>query len=189
MPGEFSAELKLIQDQRVLDMLAELPVRAQNKIMPQLVRTAGEMATKAILAETPKETGLMRKAVGGSGLKRYTNVLFFTAGIRRGFRTAVGLTKRGKLTRSKASINEETGYRDPAKVINVITTGRKALTATNAKVLFDRLSKRFLGKRVAAAPANPFISRAFQQCAPQITQTVEAQAIDLIEREAVTAGG
>jgi hypothetical protein len=189
MPGEVTAEIRLIEDPQLLATLEALPERVTGRVMAGVMREAEAMATKAILAETPRETGLMQRAVGGSGLRRYGSTLFATAGIRRGFRSAVGKTGRGKLTRSAARMDYQTGFRDPAKVLNVITKGRKVIYATSRKVLYSAMSETFFGKRVASVPPNPFVSRAFGQVAPQITAAVESKAVGLIEQEAAAIGG
>lgn len=169
-------------------MFQELPVAAQNRVLKPLVRDAGKKIAAAEKSESPKFSGLMQKAIGESSLKNYSGGrLFITAGVRRGFKRAIGRTKRGSLrvfSKKATAANAELPVQDPTKYLHLVTKGRKAIQAKNRKVLHDARTGHFFGKSVAAAQPNPFVSRAFDAVKDAVVSEISAKAEDLILAEA-----
>lgn len=181
--------MKLSGDREVLRMFEGLPAAAQDRVMKPLVREGGAMLASAEKAEAPSQSGLMKTAIGVSSLKTYASgaVLFITAGVRRGYRRAMQATSRGKLRyfgKQRPAEKPDLPVQDPAKYLHLVTGGRKAIHAMSGKVLFDRRTNRFLGKSVAAAKANPFVSRAFDAAKEMAVDHITTNAATRITAEA-----
>lgn len=175
-------------DKALLRMCEELPAAAQNRVLRPLMREAAAGVVAAIEAESPRQSGLLAKAVGASSLKSYSSGTFFiTAGVRRGFKRRIARTQRGglRVLGKKASAERtELPAQDPTKYLHIVTKGRKAIEAINRKVLYDPRTDTLFGRRVAKAEPNPFVSRAFDGAKEAVTARITATAEDRILAEA-----
>jgi hypothetical protein len=178
--------VQLIGDQVVMDMLRELPKAAQTRVMKPLMRRAGKIVETFAWGEAPEESGLTKKAIGSTIVKRYRSALFLTVGVRRGFKETLRYSKkaglRAKGTKGYASASDTGIVREPTKYLHLIARGRKSVHG-NAKLLRSADGK-FFGRRVREAKANPFITRAFEQSAAVVVNTITNQAVPLIQAEA-----
>ena len=180
-------------------VFAELPDRTQMRILKPAMGRAAQIVAAAEKSEAPKETGLMETSLGASATRTYnasggSTKLFIAVGVRRGYRRAVvpkargGLRYLGRAASVAAEANDDANMRNPEKYLHLITGGRKAVMASNRKVLYSALSGRFLGKSVAEADPNPFMDRAFDAASGQAAGEVLSVCAPAIETEAVALG-
>ena len=67
--------------------------------------------------------------------------------------------------------------------------GRKAVSATKAKVLYSAASDRFFGKSVKESKPIPFVSSAFNAVKSSVVSTITSRATDAITAEAGRLSG
>ena len=173
---------------------AALPDTVQERVLKPIMREAAAMVASAEKAEAPEETGLLKTALGASTTRTYrheggSSKLFIAVGARRGFRRAVQATPRGRkmgrvLSAARTEAGEGDQVRNPTKYLHLVTGGRKAIHATNAKILYAALANRFLGKSVEAAKPDPFMERAYQDVAGRVADFVTEAAAERIEAAA-----
>jgi hypothetical protein len=175
-------------DREVLRMFEELPAVAQQRVLKPLLREGAALMAVEERAEAPRQAGLLQTAIGVSTLKSYpSGVLFIATGVRRGFKRAVQATSRGRLRflgKRKTEDYPELPVQDPTKYLHLVTGGRKAISAMNKKVLYDRRTDKFFGKSVAAAAPNPFMDRAYQRGRAAAVAKITGEAPDRIADEA-----
>ena len=162
-----------------------LPEKAQEQVMRPAMKLAATMVAEIERSEAPRESGLLALSLGASSTRTYRSAgsskLFIAVGVRRGFRSVVAAKKTGGVKVLRRAVAADSGnVRNPAKYLRLVTGGRKAIEAVAHKVLYSSMANRFLGKRVAAAPANPFIDRAFQSSASRIAGRVAETAAPAI---------
>jgi hypothetical protein len=187
-------EIRIIGDAGIQQMLEELPARVQSRILKPLMQAGAKMLADAERSGAPRDSGLLENSLGTSKLSSYRsgNVLFVTAGVRRGFRRAVTAKARGGLrVRSKkyTIANPGDAVRDPAKYLHLVTGGRKAVQASKAPGLYSAASDRYFGKRVAATTPNPFVTRAFDSAQSAVVSMITERAAEGITAEAAKTGG
>ncbi len=161
--SEADVSFSIIGAERTRDMLAELPAAAQNRVIKPLMRDAAKDIAKLEKAESPKDTGLMKKALGSTPLKTYGETFFIATGVRRGFE------KDGK---------------NPTKYAHLVSGGRKETEAKKGRFLADKGRDKFFGKKVAAVAPNPFVDRAFRRAKNETVPKLETRGAELIEQEA-----
>lgn len=173
-------------------MFSELPRSVQSRIMARRMRAASGILDSALKAEAPKDTGLLRQAIGSTTVKQYGYTLFLASGVRRGFRKVVSPKRRGRGTVIKRGVSAESAdagmVRNPTKYLHLIVGGRKAIHATKAKVLYSRQSDTFFGKSVQKTTPDDFVTRAFDSAKSQVIASVEAGIAEEIETEASRLG-
>ena len=167
-------QIKLVGDEAVMRMLNDLPQTAQMQVLRPAMRQAMTSITSALRSEAPMETGLLKRAMGATPVKTYRNVLFATAGARRGFERAVEPGKKGgvRLVRPSPHFLIRGMYRDPTKYLHIVEGGRKAVSAINVKSLYSAQSGRFFGKSVAAARPQPFVEKTFDRVANSVVVVI-----------------
>jgi len=179
--------MQITGDRRVLRMFAQLPAAAQKRVLRPLVREGGARIAAEERAGAPRQSGLLQAAIGTSPLRVYrSGVLFITAGVRRGYRRRIETSMRGRLrylSKRKSAANVELPVQNPAKYLHLVTGGRKAIHAAGKKVLYDVRTDRFLGRSVAAAPADPFVEEAFRR-AETVVSAITSEATERILTEA-----
>jgi hypothetical protein len=115
-------------DEKLIRAFEDLPHAAQDRVIKPLMIEASDMIAQAEKGEAPSESGLLQTSLGHTQLKNYGGKLFITTGVRRGFRRAVTVNRRGGLRfRSKAftEANIDIPARDPAKYLRLVEHGRK----------------------------------------------------------------
>ncbi len=152
----------IIGAEKTRNMLAELPAAAQNRVVKPLMRDAAKDIARLEKAESPKDTGLLKKALGSTPLKTYDETFFIATGVRRGFE------KDGK---------------NPTKYAHLVSGGRKE-TEAKGSFLADKGRDKFFGKKVAAVAPNPFVDRAFRRAKNETVPKLETRGAELIEQEA-----
>ena len=166
--------------QRLLLDVADAP---RKKMLRDVMKEGSRMIADAIVSAAPRETGLLSLALGATNVKTYGSKLFATAGVRRGFRRALTVTKGGKLKyQSKKKSVAGNSFSDPTRYIYPLTAGRKEVTANPGSILWGR-DNRAVGQYAAAVPPNPFVDRAFSQvqgpvvllCQSMIETAVDAE--------------
>jgi hypothetical protein len=188
--GEF--KMQLTGDKELLRLFEELPAAAQNRVLKPLLRSAGAQIALLERGEAPTQSGLLKTSLGASTLRSYSSTLFITAGVRQGFRRAVqGTNYRGGFARKvryfgkqKSADYPELPVQDPVRYLHLVTGGRKALSATNKKVLFDARTGKFFGKSVQKQDANPFIERAFDEAKNTVVDQITSEGSEKILAEA-----
>jgi hypothetical protein len=188
--GEF--KMQLTGDKELLRLFEELPAAAQNRVLKPLLRSAGAQIALLERGEAPTQSGLLKTSLGASTLRSYSSTLFITAGVRQGFRRAVqGTNYRGGFARKiryfgkqKSADYPELPVQDPVRYLHLVTGGKKALSATNKKVLFDARTGKFFGRSVAAQAPNDFIERAFGEAKAVVADRIASEAADKILAEA-----
>jgi hypothetical protein len=179
-------EIRLIGDESVMRMLDELPGATQAQVIRPAMRDAMRTIGNALRSEAPEETGLLKRALGATPVKTYRNVLFATAGVRRGFRQAVTHNAKGRVRLTRKTPDQEGMYRNPTKYLHLVEGGRKALSVATAKALYSAQSGKFFGKRVQAAKPQPFVGRTFDRIADavvvDVSETVAQGVVDAAAR-------
>ena len=144
-------------------MFLELPQNLDRRVLQRVMCEAEKALAALERQESPRESGLLREALGGSKLHVYGDgrVMFATVGVRRGFRKEVQPTQRGGVKRvgKKLAPNQESAgggaIRDPVRYLHLVTRGRGALDSVKGRV-FHSVNGRFF-TRTKAAAANPFM--------------------------------
>jgi hypothetical protein len=182
-----------VDDAATLRLFSELPQAAQERVIKPLMGKAIEIVVEAEREEAPTESGLLAKALGASKLREYSQggTLYVTSGVRRGFRRAVTMMRSGGLrvrSRAYTEANPNAAVRDPVRYLHLVVGGRKALSVSKASVLYDAATGQFFGTHVAAAPADPFMDRAFERAKESAADAILAGAEVGIAEEAQRLG-
>lgn len=188
--GDFRMEM--IGDENVRRMFEELPKAAQDRVLKPLIRQGSAMIAAEEKAEAPTVTGLLKLALGTSPLRTYSTSLLVAVGVRRGFRRAVqGTNYRGGwasktryMSKKRTEENPTVPVQDPSKYLHLVIGGRKAISATKAKVLYDLRTGKFFGQHVAEQSPNDFIERAFERSQATVVQSLSSQIETAVLAEA-----
>ncbi len=165
----------------------ELPQAVAAGPLKTLMREAEKIITAAEREEAPRESGLLRAAIGGTVVKSLGKTLFAATGVRWGFRRTVAPTARGGLKFLRRSRPEpgQAMNRDPARYVYPLSKGRKAVEAVTGKALHSQNDRFFT--RAGEAPPNPFIEHALADAQGQVLGLL-APAGDEIEAIAGSLG-
>lgn len=145
---------KITGDRELKKKLASLPQAMQNKIGRQALAEAAKAYRKEIRANTPKDTGALRK-----------EIRFKIRRTQRGqYRGIVGATKQGYVARF---IEYGTG---PHRVPNEFVGSRRNKRRNKAKIVID--GQVYSNANVGGVRPQPFIRPAFKRATPQILKTV-----------------
>jgi hypothetical protein len=185
--GPAGVELQIFGTAEVAAMFGRLSVAAQSRVLKPIMVSASGQIAEALRGAAPEESGLLKRAMGSSVLKTYGETLFITAGVRRGFRRAVSLARTGRWRiRGKKATGSAGGetIRDPAKYLHLVTGGRKAVEAINARVLYSAQSNTFFGRRAKAVAPRPFVQQTFGSVASAVSARICQEAAGRIVEEA-----
>lgn len=141
-----------------------------NRVVKGVLRKAASRVNKRAKAGLRgANVGNVRKAVGAKYKARPAKgVFFFVIGPRTGMK-AMG--RSGRMT-------------DPAKVGHLIEGGRKAVQATNKRVLANRAQGVFFGRAVAAVQPAPFMAPAYDDLQRSAAAMLRSDVPAGIAREA-----
>jgi len=178
----------ICDDSQVRRLFEQLSAAAQERVLKPLMVQCAKLLADAMRGQAPAESGLLRKAIGASTVKRYPSVLLVTAEVRRGFRRAVTASRTGRLrirSRAYGKANPESAkFRSPRKYVHLVVGGRKAVSIRSAKVLYSAYTGKFFGRSVVAAAPDPFVDRAFAAAQAQVLAHVKSEAPQRIAAEA-----
>ena len=179
-------DIQLFGDREAQRLCESLAPKMLDRVMKPILRRSGKMLEEAARSAAPVESGILRKSIGATVVKKYGGrVLFATVGVRRGFSADAGVRRtsgpksaRGRARRvvRRNQRFDASQIRNPTKYLHLVTGGRKAIHVVHRKVLYSDFYGRFYGRSVAAVPPNPFMARAFAQSAPQVVAMAQAEA-------------
>lgn len=177
-----------MDSEEVKRAFAKLESVANDGVLRPIVSAVAKLIAAAERAEAPKDSGLMRQAIGTSPTRSYSrggaSRLFVATGVRRGYRRTVTPKRGGGAryrTKRYTEANPTEVVRNPAKYLHLVTRGRKAVAVRSARSLYSAGNNRFFGKRAAAAGPNPFIQRAYDSSAGaaiNMAQSIGGSLID-----------
>jgi len=184
--GSAQVEIRIFGTEEVIAAFERLSHGAQNRVLKPIMTSASNQIAEALRGEAPEESGLLKRAMGSSPLRTYATALFITAGVRRGFRRSVSLARTGRWRIRGKKATESAGgemIRNPAKYLHLVTGGRKAVSATNARVLYSAQINTFFGRHAKKVDPNPFVQRTFASVASTVCTRICQEAAGRIVEE------
>jgi len=121
--------MQLFGDKELQKRLEQLAPKLEKKALRRGVTKGMRQVAKLAKSNAPRETGTLKRSIGQK-IKTVRGSVYGIVGPRKGFKTAVTVSKRGKkkrLTKSaEAKGGTATEYRDPIRYAHLVEFGSRS---------------------------------------------------------------